>query len=278
MLNTDYYHSRYFNTLSRDGYVIHKSSTNIDKIRSEYDYYYFLPSEAQHYFVQPFDYRVIDGVATYSMEYIEHHNFARSVELYGASKGSFVSMLGRIENFKNFRIAPDYHEVLAESRYLVLDKTRVRLSGLHADIFERLESAYYAHLSKRTTWNKVLSHGDMCFSNIIWIPEVNLIRFIDPRGAKTKEDIYLDEYYDLAKISHSIFGGYESIIYDTDIDYSEIQGIFLKFLDKHDISVELILVYEASLFLSMIPLHKDKPENVKRFLHRCTSILDRLGH
>jgi hypothetical protein len=120
--------------------------------------------------------------------------------------------------------------------------------------------------------NKVSERND-----IIWIEEVNMLKFVDPRGAKQEGDIFMDEYYDLAKVSHSIFGGYESIIYNTTINYDHIQNLFYNYLNKNKISVELLKVYEASLFLSMTPLHIDKPENVEQFLNKCDKILKEIG-
>ena len=64
----------------------------------------------------------------------------------------------------------------------------------------------------------VESHGDLCLSNILACYDGN-VRFIDPRGS---DSIWLDEYYDMAKLSQSIMGGYDFIINDIKLKYVEV--------------------------------------------------------
>ena len=277
MFNTDYYNSRYFNKLYIDGDLIVKTSTNIEKIKSEYDYYYYLPQSIQRFFVQPFGYNVKNEIASYKMEFINHSNLAKLFKTEYVGANSFLKILNKIDTFKEHKKLFSKEEIFLESKYLVLKKTKNRIKNSNTELFNRLEFAFNKYIDLRTTWNKKISHGDLCFSNIIWIEEIDMLKFVDPRGAKQEDDIFIDEYYDLAKISHSIFGGYESIIYNTTINYDHIQNSFYNYLNKHKISIELLKVYEASLFLSMTPLHIDKPENVKQFLDKCDKILKEIG-
>ena len=53
-----------------------------------------------------------------------------------------------------------------------------------------------------------VGHGDLCFSNILYSREANLLKLIDPKGALAEEDLYTDPYYDLAKLSHSRIPNY----------------------------------------------------------------------
>ena len=46
----------FFNTLEGDQYTVTKRSANREKIKNEYQFYYFLPREMQHWFVQPYSY------------------------------------------------------------------------------------------------------------------------------------------------------------------------------------------------------------------------------
>lgn len=59
-----------------------------------------------------------------------------------------------------------------------------------------------------------LVHGDCCFSNILYGPDANIIRFIDPRGSFGPKGIYGDIRYDVAKLYHSVDGTYEAFITD----------------------------------------------------------------
>jgi hypothetical protein len=279
MFNTNSYNSRYFNDIVKVDNFLIKSSTNINKIKSEYSYYYYLPQSLQRYFVQPFDLKIKNNVASYKMELINYKNLAQLFSSEYVSISSFNNMLDSIDLFKKNTYVEDNRLVLENAKYLVLEKTKSRISKLDEfqNIYNRLSNAFDFFIKKRSTWNLVLSHGDLCFSNIIWIKEINMLKMIDPRGAKNKDDLFMDEYYDLAKLHHSIFGNYESIIYNFNIDYEHIKSPFLKYLNKKNICLELLKVYEAALFISMIPLHIDNPQNAKSFAVTCDRILKEIG-
>ena len=48
---------------------------------------------------------------------------------------------------------------------------------------------------------------------------------------------------------------------------------FTEYLMSNDICIDLLRVYEASLFLSMIPLHQDNNYSMLRFADACDNIL-----
>jgi len=275
MYKTDFYHSRYFNKITKNDDILIKSSDNIEKIVAEYNYYYILPLDKQRFFVQPFDLNVSNAFANYKMECINYKNLAELFDSDSVSEQSFKKMLDKIDDFKSNTYINDKDLVLKESKELVIEKTKSRIKNLDEYFFllDKIENLFFKYIKNRTTWNLVLSHGDLCFSNIIWLKEIEMLKFIDPRGAKEKNDIYMDEYYDLAKLSHSIFGEYESIIYNKNIDYNNIKNTFINYLENKNICINLLKVYEASLFLSMIPLHINNKENIKKFINSCKNII-----
>lgn len=279
MFNTGFYSSRYFNNLTQDGGIMIKSSSNIEKLVAEYNYYYMLPSDKQRFFVQPFDLLVSNDLASYKMEFIQHKNLAELFSLGQMDANSFELFLDKVDEFKHNSYKEDYDRCYSDAKYLVVEKTKTRIQGMpeHYGLVDRISTAFGNMWDKRNTWRIALSHGDLCFSNIIWIPEMQMIKLIDPRGAKVSDQIYMDEYYDLAKLSHSIFGGYESVIYNKDIDYDGIKKLFKDYLSYHGIDFQLLRLYEASLFLSMIPLHMDSKRNMDRFSQICNNILYEIG-
>ena len=114
-------------------------------------------------------------------------------------------------------------------------------------------------------------HGDLCFNNILFDVNNQIVKLIDPRGEFGEVGIYGDPYYDLAKLRHSIHGGYEFIISDL-FDLSNIEkNKFLyttnknyrglvEYFDKlivQDYNVEFVKLIEGLLFISMIPLHSN---------------------
>ncbi len=134
------------------------------------------------------------------------------------------------------------------------------------------------------------SHGDLCFSNMIFSDIENKITFIDPRGGKDKE-VFRTPYYDLAKISHSLLGGYDYIInnitmieYDRDMKaYLNFNGafdrdnekLFKSFVESLGYDLNLIRAVEASLFISMLSLHIDDTRKVYMLALRASELLSK---
>ena len=128
-------------------------------------------------------------------------------------------------------------------------------------------------------------HGDLCLSNILFDSRTGRIKVVDPRGLNFKGDfsIYGDQKYDLAKLAHSVIGlydfiiagrysigvdiyGYEYIFFELDERFKKIQYEFINinFLEK--ISFNDIIPLVILLFLSMLPLHSDRPDRQKAML------------
>jgi hypothetical protein len=112
------------------------------------------------------------------------------------------------------------------------------------------------------------------------------MKLVDPKG---KDYLYMDEYYDLAKLSQSINGNYDDIVYENysfDIDSATLeiarkqndhqQQTFKEYLKNEGIDVNLVRIYEASLFLSMLPFHLDDQQRMAAFLVNCNKILENI--
>jgi hypothetical protein len=98
-------------------------------------------------------------------------------------------------------------------------------------------------------YSSVMIHGDMCFSNILYSPKNNILKFIDPRGSFGVQGIYGDQRYDIAKLYHSIDGGYEFFINDLYIlhsspDFSE----HIMMLDALDERIVALTAFEDQFF------------------------------
>ena len=118
-------------------------------------------------------------------------------------------------------------------------------------------------------------HGDCCFSNILYGPDANIIRFIDPRGSFGKKGIYGDIRYDVAKLYHSVDGTYEAFIRDKfgvtqnknkyelhvkdtgEISWAknEFEHIFFPEFDKKEIKI-----LQGCIFIGMCARHYDSLE------------------
>ena len=134
----------------------------------------------------------------------------------------------------------------------------------------------------------VIMHGDLCFSNMLFDSRARMLKLIDPRGLDCHDNfsIFGDMTYDLAKLAHSVIGMYDFIIagrfeiladdqfghkgqtinFDTDARLERIQADFMQFrfvdgIELHDIMPAVVL-----LFLSMLPLHADRPDRQQAML------------
>lgn len=280
MFNTDNYNSRYFNEILDAGSTLIKKSGNVEKITSEYNFYYLLPDHVKMYFIQPFNLKREENSASYEMEKVHVPNAAQLLIFGGIDEKSFFALVTKVSEFQAAAglVKSTKEQVMEQANYLVIDKTVARLNGLgYEPQIDRLKRAFEKYVLERTTWYLALSHGDLCFSNILWVGDIGMIKLIDPRGANSVEELFLDEYYDMAKLAHSIFSGYESIIYGTGEVPEFAKKTLTEFLNFRGISLNLLKVYEVALFLSMIPLHAESADNITAFKNTAEKILEDLG-
>lgn len=128
-------------------------------------------------------------------------------------------------------------------------------------------------------------HGDLCFSNMLFDSRADNLKIIDPRGINDRGEItvYGDQRYDLAKLFHSVVGMYDYIIagryrldgfdamnmrleFDISDRMQTIQKLFLDTEFIPGLSTREIQPLVVLLFLSMLPLHSDRPDRQKAML------------
>lgn len=159
---------------------------------------------------------------------------------------------------------------------------------LYKTIYEKEMKKIY----KQNNFISVIGHGDVFFANMLYSKEVNLLRLIDPKGALEEKDLWTDPYYDIAKLSHSICGNYDffnvgeydielnsNMKFDLNIHFNnkEYKEVFKQYLNESGYDYTIVRIYEASLFLSMLPLHIDNTHKVFGFLLNAINILDELS-
>ena len=309
---TSGFDARFFNTLEGDRYTVTKRSTNKEKIKSEYQFYYFLPREMQHWFVQPYSYEESEKTACYSMERMHMTDLAIQYVHGAVSPEDLDQILCQLFYFLRTRCTKKIskEEYEKQSKFLYLDKVMERLTGFKkSSYFERMNGligvgtpykdidAIFSHyedlyrrIHEKYTFEPLaaVSHGDLCFSNILYQRHANILRMLDRKGAKEEADIWMNPWYDLAKLSHSICGRYDffnSGLYQVEIgkdmklklhidfENQAYVDVFQKYLEENQFSYPIVRLYEASLFLSMLPLHMDNPQKVFGFLLNGIEIL-----
>lgn len=289
---------RSFNQLKVEDGSIKKYGQPAEKIKAESFWFKNIPSSIKIYTPN----YISDGDDYYELEYLpllplnELFVHGKNIELF------WVKVFGLCDQFfmkcLNQKIVEgDLKKIQASRLGLIKNKTLQRFSEFVND--KQIDPYKKIHFDGvimpplqdivedcilRACEMKVypgVSHGDFCFSNILFDSRIDRIKVIDPRGldADGEQTIHGDLAYDLAKLAHSVVGLYDFIVagafdysllsedeYDrysltiyTDQRIRNIQNIFMgrKYLGGIDIQSVMPLV--VLLFISMLPLHADNP-------------------
>lgn len=305
---------RFFNSIQSDNdFVVVKRSTEKGKLKREFQYYGLVPPAMRMFFIQPYDYQDDGGHASYKMERLFVPDMALQWIHGSLERVDFERFLDKVFYFLSIR--PKRHGAAAQAKSAFSDAFRTKVQARRDQLLALPEYAAIrpyvdaslggmdALLSRYTALlapveNRIaevdlcVGHGDLCFSNILYSKTTGLLRLIDPRGADSDDDLYMTPYYDLAKLSHSVVGSYDYInhgLFRLEVDHDlklDLQidsppppwarQVFEQKLRDHGFDPYVIRVLEASLFLSMVPLHIDAPRKVLAFLANADSILTEL--
>jgi hypothetical protein len=294
--------ARAFNTVRIDGLTARKSSRDEAKIWAEAHWLQEAPPAVQVYCGRLLGFGSEEGRTFYETEY-EYLPVLSELFVHGAvGRQPWLRILASCEDF--LRTCAGFvggGSGDAALRALAADKTVARLevfareTGFDIDaelsfegracpslraIAERLVPAYDLESGAPET----VFHGDFCFSNILYDSRVRRIKAIDPRGlVGERSTIYGDLRYDLAKLAHSVDGRYDQIVAGrcrVDQDGRDYAIAFEPIACQPWLRAALgdlrvrgvgglsapVRAVTVSLFLSMIPLHADRPERQKAFV------------
>lgn len=311
--------SRSFNEIKIDDKrgILTKRSANKTKLVNEIRWYLRMPGQLQYLLPRIYDYSLDLDAPYVSMEYYGYHTLHESL-LYGNLSSSrwreiFRQLHFVLADMSSFRIRGRESECQDALRSMYIDKTLQRLDSIRGNtrfsafftnkikingkafpsldiLLARLPVAVEKLLLPNASKYFNVIHGDLCFTNILIEDSLNFMRFIDPRGKFGVFDIYGDSRYELAKLFHTLEGGYDFIIEDmfelsvngTYINYKihqQYDNIFSIFMDIFaDIidDINAVRLIEATLFLSMIPLHSDVVERQYVMLSIGIQLFDRV--
>lgn len=305
--------TRHFNEVLIDTYYYTKRSTDKRKILSEYQFYGLVPESMRPWLIQPFNYQDEGERASYKMlrYYLAD---AALQWVHGAFEAdTFASFVERLLFFLAERprqpCSKDQSAEMAHELFVTKLETRVtqflemsegkRINQLAAsatptmDVISQLRRflKLYQRYEKGFAFDHmVVGHGDPCFSNILYDQQRYLLKLIDPKGALTENALWTHPLYDLCKVSHSALGDYDFInngLYDVGFadnndlvlrlrhsNHAMLKQLFLQRVIAMNHDVRIMRLGEASLFLSMLPLHIDYPNKVIAFLLKANQILD----
>lgn len=308
--------ARHFNSLSQTGAVFRKRSEDKIKMRGEYRFFHLADEEMKRFLQPTFGFVEEADGASYAMEYLSVPDAAMQIVHNTFTPATFNRFMDCFFAFIEARGRSDMGvaEVRQTGQRDIIDKLDARIeqlrqtetgqrlerwfeiSGPHGTLdsmVERCSALLRDGLARSQINHLALSHGDPCFSNVLYNSEINLFRLIDPRGADTRDGAFMHPLYDIAKFSHSALGGYDFVnggLAETRLD-SRMQlalsmdrggppgwmkEAFRAALAARGWDVRLTRAIEASLFLSMLPLHVDSPEKLPAFCLIAGDILSEL--
>jgi hypothetical protein len=303
--------SRHFNAIKSIGDLYVKKSSDAVKLKSEYEFLKNVPEHLTNYFVKVFDYQEEPDFSQYSMVSYDYKDVSHLLLSNSLNEKSFQILISIIQKYFFDAQKPTGLSFEKNSFDNLLGKNISRVEQLKKiAYYESLNSFLVNHkgisiedhhkriqreLKKRANIyrkeNYIFSHGDLCFSNILFSPENMEIKLIDPKGFENNG--MRSPYYDMAKLSHSIFGNYDLIInhmakitFDEEmqayLDFSKYDYtknfayLFTNLVSKMKLDMTLIRLIESSLFLSMIPLHFENKRKAFKLCLRSVEIFEDL--
>lgn len=287
---------RSFNNLKINKYEVRKTSKKRSKILYEYNWFKNMPSHLQKFLPNVYGFQEDDNQASYSMSYISGFSLSELMLFSNLEEFKWSNIINELSNFiglQEEKIPKRSKDIAKENMNFILHaKNKERVNEMVKSGFvsesENLVFDNYSlgninevvldltRIVKKFPCIPAFCHGDLCFSNIIYLSRGNIIKLIDPRGIGSQSDTVIgDKRYDLAKISHSLIWGYDRIL-SGDITFDRSGHAFFETtkvpLNKNqemlkEISInkglnkvllqEDIIALTALLFISMIPLHAD---------------------
>jgi len=288
--------SREFNELQIDELrgTITKRSKNQLKLVDEINYYRLLPSELQTFYPRIIDFSIKPDDVFLTLEYYGYPTLSElwtfeelEIRLWRKIFGRLHSVLDCFQEY-----AMDVPNKEIEKFYWGKLVSRIEQFSGQSSLFRELVEAEVLTVNGRNLsgWPVIrpwlqgkvhelsqgckaqVIHGDLCFSNILFDPLSHAFKMIDVRGNFGSSGIYGDPRYDVAKLLHSINGGYDFLIHDMfsvshddlTINYQQFfpevrHAVLDAFCDCFSERYNLteIRLIEGTLFLSMPPLHSD---------------------
>lgn len=307
---------RAFNAMEINQLTFVKKSADKAKMKAEHDFFHLVPDSFKAWLVAAYNFQDKGDYAQYEMPRCYIADAAIQWVHKAWTREDHESFLERIFFFLDNRPRrpASADEMDRMARLLFVDKVKARyeqmtVSPTGRDVVSFLRSSrggdhilrayedYFVAIEE--VWREVvgtkelvIGHGDPCLSNILYDSPTYQLQLIDPKGATSEPELWTHPMYDFAKLSHSILGDYDfinsgrfSVKLDAQahlqLEIEDPVGASFKeaFLARITgrMSVRVLRLCEASLFLSMVPLHMDRPDKVVGFILRARAILDGLA-
>lgn len=296
---------RAFNDMNVSFVTVEKSSVDTAKITAEADWFETIPPRLRLYTPAFLGRISCHGRPGYALEYLPlptlHELFVFS-ELGWAVWAKILQSCTRfLDACRSEAVPADL--VFSPLKALTIEKTLARLkafevkaglettqpwkfAGRHLPSLRKIAELTAEAIDFTGAQQLGIMHGDLCFTNVLFDFRTSRIRVIDPRGSfqANAPSPYGDLRYDVAKLNHSISGGYDYILAgryacsgfeDRDVNLTFPQESAASWLPAQaaqlcfagtKLSDPEITAITVHLFLSMLALHDDRPDRQKAFV------------
>jgi len=304
---------RAFNEMTISQRIVYKASNKATKLAGEANWYRDIPGPLKIYTPQLVSSIDHGDSFEYSIEYLhltalnELYVFSKlpafawrkiitaccqfitDAQTFSAPTSAQPANIERLFKHKTDQRLADY----ALANQVDLDQP-LSINGQQHISLAQLTLASQKLLPMDNATNNVI-HGDLCFSNILYDFRTASVKVIDPRGIdeQNKPTIYGNSWYDIAKLAHSIIGLYDLIIagyftatrqsnaltFDIAITerHEQISAIFIELISKEfGLSANQLYAMQIQLFLSMLPLHADRPDRQLGFICNAFRLYDKI--
>ncbi len=282
---------RQFNEVIFDSQFVTKICHLKQKGEAEIGFFDALPDKLKPYYPKLINSHIEDKFASYKMTNLRRFDLGRLILEDSFTDADWQAFYFELRKY--FTKLPKLNitnQLLKKKlEHYFIEKLKYRLEEFRKlNDYESLLSDYNTHtgshfesdvnalliqlkalIDKSSQCQLYFSHGDLCFSNILYDIEDKELNFIDPRGIEAEGSSYRPIEYDLAKMSHSALGSYDAIARNSEygknaLNLSEIY--FKEFLKEFEIKLDDLRLYEASLFYSLLPLHLNHQNQLLKFM------------
>ncbi len=300
--------SRFYKKIEDCGTSIKKSSIKSSKLLEEIEFYKRIPKEFSQFFPKLLREGTDNGETFYFIEKIKGKNASEEFLTSNAIDNNWEKLFALTFSFISDR--PVKQQSSIEScKYLYFEKVFERANLLKTmSLYDQLKNhVIYHHFLHK--YENVLEryfdlvekflkpcdylayhHGDFCLTNMFLVD--GQLKLIDPRGYDEKFKNMHDPMYDVAKFSHSILGNYDRILandYDIALKDKDFpfelkmqkldlfqKSLFKWYLNEYKFDYYQIRLREASLFLSLLPLHPEDMRRIAAFILQAELIITEL--
>ena len=297
---------RAFNDLVIQNGIVRKTGNPSIKIEAEAKWFESIPATLKKYIPVLINHDILSDGYYYQLEYLPYIPLNELYVHGKNELLQWNKIIRKISEYlidsSNIEVGDNFKRDINQDSYkLFADKTRERLKIYeknHGDILNKIYTYKNQKLPgvleimesciDRMQGLNILHgilHGDLCFSNILYDSRGDRIKVIDPRGINYKNEftVYGDLKYDFAKLTHSIVGFYDyiiagyykieesangsiEIVFDVDERILKIKNQFIKNFKLNNLTVGDVMPLTILLFLSMLPLHEDRPDRQRAML------------